>query len=221
MAAGRLDWPPATEIRSRLTPTIVGRIISGNLSLEGSAEVVGRRLLLASAMLAVLGLSAIPVAGAAAGTARPSDKQATTTSVKKSAAAREPTPFDPDGSGRCAPGIEVHKCTVGATFKCGFNAKGQSGESCVWVSTPKFGVPIHIQVQLQWYCPESHKYPFLVLVGFNPLWENRGEGGYAVQVRVGEVSATRYKQNSDKLYYSYRGAKRRCPWLCRVGLSEC
>ncbi len=54
-----------------------------------------------------------------------------------------------------------------------------------------------------WSCPQGHRYPFLVLVGFDPLWEDLSSN-YTYVLPVSGTPFRHYGGFSDR-YYSYRG----------------
>jgi hypothetical protein len=88
---------------------------------------------------------------------------------------------------------------------CPLSAHGQSFTGCRWVKTDRF---TKTTVRGLFYCPSSNPYPFIVALGFDPLWHDLSSFGLA-QASVGAVSGTLYKYTGSEpeLYaYSYVGS---------------
>lgn len=99
-----------------------------------------------------------------------------------------PAPPAPQGS---AQPPSITPFYVNKEIDCPFSAHGQGGSKCVWTETePQVrsnGDPA--QVEGLFLCPESHPYPFVVALGFDPLWDDTSSAG---DVLVETVSKTRY-----------------------------
>jgi len=93
-----------------------------------------------------------------------------------------------------APGPEYFPETtlgmaVGSPFPCPISAHGQYPSNCVWVTTQVQKIPTKTGVAL-WYCPTTNPYPYVVALGFDPLWEDRSFGFF---LTTRPVSFTKYK----------------------------
>jgi hypothetical protein len=78
---------------------------------------------------------------------------------------------------------------VGSPFPCPISTHGQYPSSCVWVTTQAQKSPTKTGLAL-WYCPTTNPYPYLVAIGFDPLWEDRSHGFF---LTTRPVSFTKYK----------------------------
>jgi hypothetical protein len=95
----------------------------------------------------------------------------------------------------------------GSTHGQGFPATNafytKDTSDCVWVTTPRFdggafqretGPDIHdikYGVFGLFYCPAAYRYPFLVALGTDPLWEDQSDGMVS-NALTGTVSADKY-----------------------------
>jgi hypothetical protein len=77
---------------------------------------------------------------------------------------------------------------VGSPFACPKSLHNQSPSSCVWVTT-QAQTPTKTGLAL-WYCPTTNPYPYLVAIGFDPLWEDRSRGFF---LTTRPASFTKYK----------------------------
>lgn len=79
---------------------------------------------------------------------------------------------------------------VGDPFPCPISTHGQYPSTCVWVTTP-----VHNGSRTGkalWYCPTSNPFPYVVAIGFDPLWQDLSFG-YFLTTRP--VSVTKYKSD--------------------------
>ena len=120
-----------------------------------------------------------------------SEAKQTDTGVSATPTAKEYFPEDP------AAGM-----MVGSPFDCPISLHGQFPSRCVWVTTKTFIFAAVGQVQSLMYCPISNPYPYIVALGFDPLWLDLSDLG--IETRTNGISRTRY--SSDIIWpQSYAG----------------
>ena len=92
--------------------------------------------------------------------------------------------------------------TVGAPFDCPISFHGQYPSNCVFVTTKIFALLPNDRIPTLMYCPLTHRYPYIVAIGFDPWWLDLSKGGPIGSTNG--VSSTKY--NSDSRYpQSYAG----------------
>lgn len=89
---------------------------------------------------------------------------------------------------------------VGSPFPCPLSTHGQYPSTCVWVTTQLQMPPTMTGLAL-WYCPIANPHPYLVAIGFDPLWEDQSFGLF---LKTRPVSFTKYKTDFFGPF-SYRG----------------
>jgi hypothetical protein len=83
--------------------------------------------------------------------------------------------------------------SLGAPFDCPRSAHGQSHASCVWVTSSKIEVKPPDQGTSLMYCPRDRAYPYQVLIGFDPLWNDLTT--YPSFAKTNGISKTKFKTN--------------------------
>jgi hypothetical protein len=119
----------------------------------------------------------------------------------------------PPAAGTSGPPLSEHYpenpgsgMTVDAEFDCPFSLHGQWPSKCVWVTTRALYDTVYKVDEGYNYCPTSHRYPFQVALGFDPLWQDLSDfvlGSAATNA----VTGVKYQRTGpdQKIYWSYTG----------------
>lgn len=100
-----------------------------------------------------------------------------------------------------APAIKTLSNSVGPPFACPISGHGQFPATCVWVTSGTFRG--HRGESFTSSCPTGYRYPYLVALGFDPLWQDLSRD--LAFLRVFGVSNTYGRLTPEGKPFSYSG----------------